>query len=109
MPPPKSAAALFLEHAPVNLTGGDVGILGQALIDETFIVAKVQIGLCAVIGDKYLAVLNRVHGTRVNIDVGVEFLHGYFVTACFQQTTEGCCGDTFTEAGNNAAGNEDIL
>ena len=71
--------------------------------------AKIQIGLGTVVGDEYLAVLNRVHGTRVNVDVGVKFLHGYFVTACFQQTSKGCCGDTFTEAGNNAAGNKDIL
>ena len=79
----KVAAALFLEYAPVNLTGGDVGILGQALVNETLIVAKIQIGLGTVVGDEYLAVLNRVHGTRVNVDVGVKFLHGYFVTARF--------------------------
>ena len=68
--------------------------------------AKVQIGLGAIVGNKNLTMLDRVHGTRINIDVQVEFLHGCFVAARFQQTSKGCSCDTFTEAGNNAAGNE---
>ena len=105
----KITAAFFLEYAPVYLTGGDIGVFGQALIDEALVVAKVQIGLGAIVGNKNLTMLDRVHGTRINIDVRVEFLHGYFVAARFQQTPKGCSCDTFTEAGNNAAGNENIL
>ena len=30
----------------------------------------------AIVGDEHFTVLHRIHGTGVNIDVGVEFLHG---------------------------------
>ena len=45
--------------------------------------SKIQIGFGAVIGHEYLTMLYGVHGTWVNVDIRVEFLHGYFVTARF--------------------------
>ena len=47
----KVAAALFLEYAPVNLTGGDVGVLGQALVNETLIAPEYRKELLALSGD----------------------------------------------------------
>ena len=35
------------------------------------------------IRDEYFAVLDRVHGAGININIRIEFLHGYFVTSCF--------------------------
>ena len=75
------APALFLQDGPVNLTRGHIGVFVQIFIDETLIMSKIQICLGAVFGNKHLAVLDRVHGSRINIDVGIKFLHGYFVTA----------------------------
>ena len=73
--------ALFLQDGPVNLSGGYVGVFVQAFVNETFIMPQVKIGFGAVVGYEYLAMLNRVHGAGVNVDVGVKFLHGYFITA----------------------------
>ena len=44
---------------------------------------KVQIRLGAVLGYENLSVLDGVHGSGVDIDIRVEFLHGYFVAARF--------------------------
>ena len=35
----------------------------------------VEVGLGAVLGDEHLAVLERVHGAGVDVEVGVELLH----------------------------------
>ncbi len=45
--------------------------------------SEVQIRFRAVFCHEYFAMLNRIHGTWVDIDIRVEFLHGYFVTARF--------------------------
>ena len=79
----KVSTALFLQNGPVNFTGSYVGIFSQALIDETLIMSKVKVSFSAVIGNENFAVLYRVHGTWIDIDVGVKFLHGNFVTSGF--------------------------
>ena len=73
---------LFLQYGPVYFTGGDIGILIQVLIDETLIMSQIQIGLCTIFCDEYLAMLDRVHGAGINIDIRIEFLHGYLITSC---------------------------
>ena len=75
------ATALALQYAPVNLSSGNIGIAGEAFIDKALIVTKIKISLSAVIGDKHLSVLNRVHSSWVNVDIRVEFLHGNGVAA----------------------------
>ena len=75
--------AFFLQNRPVYFSGRHVGIFIQALVNETLVVAKIQVCLCAVIGNENLAVLNRVHRTRVNVDVRVKFLHCHFVSSGF--------------------------
>ncbi len=77
------ARALFVQHLPVNAAAGKVRQPVQIFVDEALVMAKIQIGFDAVFGDKYLAVLDRVHGSRINIDTGIEFLHGDFVAPGF--------------------------
>ena len=71
--------------------------------------AEVEVGLRAVLGDEYLAVLERAHGARVDVDVGVELLRGNFQAAAFQQPAERCGRDALAQTGNHAAGHEDVL
>ena len=47
----------------------------QVLVDEPLVVAEVEVGLAAVVGDEHLAVLERVHRARVDVDVRIELLH----------------------------------
>ena len=75
--------ALFLQHGPVYLSGRHIGIFIQALINKTLVVAKIQVRFCAVVGNKNLAVLNRVHGARVNVDVRVKLLHRHLISSGF--------------------------
>ena len=66
------AAALFVEHALVNLSGGEIVGLSHAGLNKTLVMAQIQVGLRAVVGDKNLAVLQRRHGARIDVEIGVQ-------------------------------------
>ena len=68
------AAAFFGEHVPVYLSRSEVGVLVQILVDKAFIMPQVQVGLRAVLGHEYLAVLIGAHGAGVYIDIRVQLL-----------------------------------
>ena len=70
------SAAFFGQNRPVDLAGGHVGILCETFVDEALVMAEIQIGFRTVIGDKYLAMLDRVHGSGVDVDIRVKLLHG---------------------------------
>jgi hypothetical protein len=70
------ASALGGEHRLVDRAGGGVGVAGEVLVDEPLVVAEVEVGLAAVVGDEHLTVLERVHRAGVDVDVRVELLHG---------------------------------
>ena len=69
------AAAFLGDDRGVDLTGGDVGGAGEVLVGEALVVAEVEVGLRAVVGDEDLAVLVRGHRAGVDVEVGIE-LHG---------------------------------
>ena len=71
--------AFFLEYGPVNFSGCHIGIAVEAFVNETLVVPKVQVCLRAVVCDEDFPVLDRVHGSRIHIDVRIKFLHGDFV------------------------------
>ena len=99
----------FGQYGPVNFTCGYIGIFVQALVNESFIVPQVQVCLSTVVCDKNFSVLHRIHCARVNVDIGVKFLHGDFVAAGFQQTAQRCCCNSFSQAGNYTAGYKNVF
>ena len=103
------APALLVQHIPVDLAGGQVGILVQVLVNEALVVAQVQVGLRAVLSDIDLTVLVGTHGARVHIDVGVQLLGRHLQSPGFQQPSQGCGRDAFAKARNHAAGHKDIF
>ena len=88
---------------------GEVALAGEVLVDESLVVAQVQISLVAVFGDEYLAVLKRAHGARIHVQVRVHLLHGHLIAARLQKLAEGRGGDAFAKRRDNAAGNEDVF
>ena len=103
------AGALLAQHFLIDLTGGDVGLLAQEDVEETLVVADVEIGFGTVFGHVDLTMLERVHGARVDVDVRIELLLQNMDTAAAQQTTERRCGQALAERGNNAASDENML
>ena len=53
------AAAFFCDYVPVNFACSHIGVNRQILVYETLIVTEVKVGLRAVVGNEYLAMLER--------------------------------------------------
>ena len=67
------AAALLGDDVGIDAAGGDVVALVGGAAGEALVVAEVEIGLGAVVGDEHLAVLGRRHRAGIDVEVGVEF------------------------------------
>ncbi len=103
------AAALLGEDGFVDAAGGPVVIARQLRVGEALVVAEIEIGLRAVIGDKHFAVLIRAHRAGINVQVGIALLEGDFEAAAFEQTAHRSRCYAFSERRNHAARYEDIL
>ena len=103
------ATTLLRQNSPVNLTCGYIGIFSQTFINETLVVAKIQISFRTVIGNEHFAVLIRTHRAGVNIDIRIKLLNGDLIASGFQQATQRSRSDSLTQTGHNAAGDEYIF
>ena len=70
------SAPLGPNHLGINLAGRNIAHLVQSDIDKTFVMSQVKIGFSPIIKDEHLPVLVRAHRSRVDIDIGVQFLDG---------------------------------
>ena len=103
------APTLGGDHRRVDRTGGGVGVPGQRLVDEPLVVPEVEVGLAAVVGDEHLAVLERVHRARVDVEVGVELLHRDPQAPGLQQSTQGGCREPLPQGAGHSTCHEDVL
>ena len=103
------AAPLARDHGRVDLPGGDVVSTREAEVDEALVVAEVEVGLGAVVGDEDLAVLVGVHRARIDVDVRVELDDGDGDPAALEQTAERGDGDALADRRNDSAADEDVL
>ncbi|OIQ78704.1 hypothetical protein GALL_395820 [mine drainage metagenome] len=78
------AAPLLADDVFVHLAGGEIVAFLHAGADETLIMAQIEIGFGAVVGDEHLAVLKRTHGAGIDVDVRVQLEHGDFDAARFK-------------------------
>ena len=70
---------------------------------------QVQVGLCSILGNEDLAVLEGTHRTGVDIDVGVELLRGDLQPPRLQQPAQRSGRDAFAQSGDDASAHEYIL
>ncbi len=82
------AAPLLGEDVLIDAAGGDVVLLGRGPAGEALVVAEVEIGLGAVVGDEHLAVLIGRHRAGIDVEIGVELAQPHLVAARLQQRAE---------------------
>ena len=63
---------------------------------EPLVVTEVEVGLKAVLRHVAFSVLIRVQRAWVDVDVWVEFLDGYLVSACLQQFADASGDNAFS-------------
>ena len=101
--------ALAVYDIGIDLTGRQVREPVEVLIDEPFVMTQIQICLSTVLGDIDLAVLIRAHGSRIHVDIWIEFLGCDRQPARFQKSSDAGCSNTFTKSGNNTACHENVF
>lgn len=89
------AVAFLRDDFIVNLTGGRVILARCGDVKKAFVVAEIEVGFRPIIGDVYLTVLERVHGTRIDIEIRIEFLNSYAKSPKLQKQSDGCRCDAF--------------
>jgi hypothetical protein len=105
----KLAFPLFAQDGLPNGAGGVAGVAREVFVDEAFVVPDVEIRLRTVLGDEDLAVLERAHRPRVDVQVRVELLHLHLQTARPQQPAERRRDDSLPQRADDAAGDEDVF
>ncbi len=103
------AAALARDHLRVDLPGRDIRGRAEVDVEEALVVPDVEVGLGAVISDEHLAVLERVHRARVDVEVRVELLHHDAQSARGEEVADAGGGQALAEGGDHAPGHEDVL
>ena len=81
------AAALLSDDLLVDASGSPVVIAGKFGVGKAFVVAEVEIGFGAVVGDKYLAMLEGRHCAGIDVEVRIKLHQVDFQPAAFQQAT----------------------
>src|SRR6185295_11535851 len=74
---------------------------------EALVVAEVEVGLRAVVGDEDLAVLERAHRSRIDVEIRIQLLERHVQSARLEQRADGRRGDPFSEGADHASGHED--
>ena len=82
------AAPLLGDDVLIDAAGGDVVHAVRRPPGEALIVAEVEIGLGAVIGDEHLAVLIGAHRPRIDVEIGVELSQANLVAARLKQRAQ---------------------
>src|SRR5690606_35771168 len=92
----------------IDAPGGDVVAPRGVPAGEALVMAEVEVGLGAVIGDEHLAVLGRRHRAGIDIEIGVEFPQPDLVAARLENRAERGGRETLAQGGNHATGDENV-
>ena len=100
------AAPLARDDALVDPAGREVAVAAGRRADEALVVPEVEVGFRPVLGDEHLAVLERAHGARVHIDIGVELDHADLEPAALEDRAQAGRGEALPQRGHHATGHE---
>ena len=103
------AAALFGDDLLVDAAGGEVVVARELGVGEALIVAEIQVGFRAVVGDEDLAVLEGRHGARIDVEVGVKLHEIDLDAAGLEQAADRGCGETLAKRRHDSASYENVL
>ncbi len=100
---------LLLDHREVDLACGVVAFPGEWGVGEAFVMAKVQIGLGAVVQDVNLSMLVRAHRSWVDVNVGVELLESNPQASAFEQHADRGACEPLAQRTDHSARYKDVL
>ena len=74
----------FVNNALINAACSDIICTGRLNIQETLVVSEIQIRFMSVYGNIAFPMFVWVQRTWIDIDIGIKFLNGNFITSCLK-------------------------
>ncbi len=102
------AAPLLGDDFLIDAAGGDVVGLRGRDAGEALIMAEVEIGFRAIVGDEHFPVLIGAHRARIDVQVGIELAKADLEAPSLQQRAKSCGGDALPKRRDHAPGNEHV-
>ena len=81
----KLAVTLLGDQLLIDASRGDVVLPVGVAAGEAFVMAEIEVGFGAVVGDEHFAVLGRAHRARVDVEIGVELAQADRIAARLQE------------------------
>ena len=106
--PRNSPLRSLAEHRVPDRAGRVARVPREVLVDEALVVADVEVGLGAVLGDEDLAVLERAHRARIDVQVRVELLGRDGEAARFEEAAERGGHDALPQRGDDTTRDEHV-
>ncbi len=103
------APALLLDDRLINLARRPVVVSRGLRVGEPLVMAQIEVGFGAIIGDVDLAVLVRAHRARIDIDIWIELLQRDLVAVALEEGADGRRGEALAERRHHAACHEDVF
>src|SRR5439155_26067344 len=103
------AAALFVDYREIYSPRGPVVSLRQMRVREALVMAQIEIRLRAIVGNEDFAMLKRRHGSRIDVDIRVQFHQRHSQTASFQQAADRRRRQAFAQARHHATRYKDVF
>ena len=100
---------LLLNDRLVHLTRAETVQLGELSTRKAFIMTKIEIGLRTILKNIDLAVLERAHRARVDVQIRVKLLNTDGQPARLQKRAKRGRGEPFAQRGNHSARYEDVF
>src|SRR5690606_10672763 len=105
-PPQVISTPLPAQDGLVDLATGEVVVPGHLGAKEALVVAQIQIRFGTVLGDEYLAVLERAHRSGIDIEVGIQLENSDLQAPGLENRAQGGGGDPLSQRGNYTAGHK---
>ena len=102
------ALALLAQDGVPDRARGVARVAREVLVDEALVVADVEVGLGPVLGHEHLAVLERAHRARVDVQVRVELLRRDGKPARLEESSERRGDDSLAERGDDSTRDEHV-
>ena len=97
------APPFLVQHIPVDLAGGEIGVSVQVFVDKTLIMSQVKVGFGSVLGDIYFSVLIGAHGSGIHIDIRVKLLRRHLQPPRLQQPSQRSRRDSLAQTRYHAS------
>ena len=91
------AFTFLLQNALIDLAARQVVVPRKDAVSEALVMAKIEIRLRTVVQDINFTMLERIHRSRIDIEIGIEFLEDNAQTTQLKQRAERSRGQALAQ------------